>query len=317
MIASGTGANDVVGSHRLLIVEDDAGVARLISKGLTRDGFAVECSSSASEAVQQLAARDYDLLLLDYQLPDMTGKELIQQLRRARCASPFIVITGHGDEHIAVEIMKQGARDYLIKDQSFLDRLPAVVRHTCYQIDMEKQLAETQAKLHRSEENAQALLNASSEAAMLIDRKGVILAANAILAQWVGRMLPELVGERIYEFLSGPMGNAVRDHVHQALNTRSTVRFELQEAERFLDVNVYPVIDATGQMIDVAIYFRDITEQVQLQDQLRQAQKMEAIGQLAGGNCPRFQQYSPSHHGPQLLFGKQFCLRRRRYRRHP
>ena len=106
----------------------------------------VQSGAAVLAAVE--AARDC-LLLLDYQMPDTDGRTLIAELRRCGLDVPFIVMTGHGDERIAVEMMKLGARDYLIKEPDFLALLPSVVERTLGEIDVARRLAEAETELAR------------------------------------------------------------------------------------------------------------------------------------------------------------------------
>ena len=269
--------------ERLLIVEDDEGLAHLISRVLSRRGYSVVLAYSAATALKATEEDAFDLLVIDYQLPDMTGRELLHELGAQRLKVPFVVITGHGDEQIAVEIMKQGARDYLVKDQSFLDRLPTVIQQIFRQVETEKRLRETEHRLQRSEKNAQALLDATTEAALLIDPSGTILATNAILAERLERSIGDLVGAHIYDLFSDPMADLLRERIGAAMTSQSMVRFQHQDGGRHFDTAIFPVIDAAGRVADIAVYSQDVTQQRKLADQLRQAQKMEAIGQLAGG----------------------------------
>ncbi|HYG34841.1 MAG TPA: response regulator, partial [Clostridia bacterium] len=101
---------------RLLVVEDDSGLAFLLSGLLGDIGLQCDTASSGQQALSLFGANSFALILLDYALPDMAANELIALARTRGQMPPFIVLTGNGDERIAVELMKQGARDYLIKD---------------------------------------------------------------------------------------------------------------------------------------------------------------------------------------------------------
>jgi len=140
----------VAPSH-ILIVEDDAGLAQLFSEELAEQGFRCEALSSAAACLEWLTGKTTDLLLLDHALPDMTGSGLIDQLAPHGGLPPFVVITGHGDERLAVQFMKQGARDYLVKDQLLLDRLPAVVTRVLRELAKERELAAAEQALRESE----------------------------------------------------------------------------------------------------------------------------------------------------------------------
>ena len=138
-------------SH-ILIVEDDAGLAQLFAQELGDQGYQCEALTSAAACLQWLAERTTDLLLLDHGLPDMTGSGLIDQLAPQGGLPPFVVITGHGDERLAVQFMKQGARDYLVKDQLLLDRLPAVVTRVLRELANERELAAAERALREAEQ---------------------------------------------------------------------------------------------------------------------------------------------------------------------
>ncbi|MBC8229706.1 response regulator [bacterium] len=112
----------------LVVVDDDECLNYLIQKVLQRADFRVEVDLNGADAIARVVDNQNVILLLDYLLPDMTGKEVIEALAKRKCSVPFIMMTGRGDERIAVEMMKLGARDYIVKDQNFIDILPQVVK---------------------------------------------------------------------------------------------------------------------------------------------------------------------------------------------
>jgi len=135
----------------ILIVDDDQGLLHLIGQALKRAGLATATAASGKDAVAWLSTHRADLMLLDLKLQDIEGKELISRLEEMGCAVPFIVITGQGDERVAVEIMKRGALDYLVKDASFLQFVPEVVQRALSQVEREKRLAAAEQALRQSE----------------------------------------------------------------------------------------------------------------------------------------------------------------------
>jgi PAS domain S-box-containing protein len=84
-------------------------------------------------------------------LPDMTAEQVIKTLQKRNCSVPFIIITGHGDERIAVNLMKLGARDYMVKDAAFLDLLPTVVNRVMDGLIVESRLIEAEKAVRESE----------------------------------------------------------------------------------------------------------------------------------------------------------------------
>ncbi len=132
---------DATPANRVLVVDDDAGLLRLIEKALKREGFAATILSSGRDATAWLAKNTTDLMLLDLKLQDTEGEELVNQLLAVGRSLPFIIITGQGDERVAVEMMRRGALDYLVKDIEFIEFLPIVVRRALAQVENTRCLA--------------------------------------------------------------------------------------------------------------------------------------------------------------------------------
>jgi signal transduction histidine kinase len=126
----------------ILIVDDDQGLLRLIQRTLKREGFVTATASSGQEAIAWIKQHQADLLLLDLKLEDIEGRELINHLSGIGRSVPFIIITGQGDERVAVDMMKRGALDYLVKDVNFTEFVPVVVRRALEQLVNAKKLAE-------------------------------------------------------------------------------------------------------------------------------------------------------------------------------
>jgi DNA-binding NtrC family response regulator len=136
----------------VLVVEDDEALNRLIQKTLQRADFRTEGALNGVDAITKVVKHPNTILLLDYLLSDMTGWEVIATLAERRRSVPFIVMTGHGAERVAVEMMKLGAKDYLVKDPGFVNILPEVVKKVCDELDKEKRLVKAKEALRRVEQ---------------------------------------------------------------------------------------------------------------------------------------------------------------------
>ncbi len=199
--------------HTVLVVEDDEALSRLIQKDLQRAGFHTEGASNGAEAIAHIVSSPPELLLLDYRLPDMTCNQVVETLAEQQRSIPFIVITGHGDERVAVEMMKLGARDYLVKDSALLDLLLSVVKRVVEQSTLEKQLADMEKQYHVIFENA-------SDAIWVQDLVGNIITANEAAARLLGFGRSELVKMDVARFLS-----------KEALETSRELQKKLQQGE--------------------------------------------------------------------------------------
>ena len=121
--------------YTILVVEDDEGLQYLIKSKLEEEGYQVITSVSGAKATEIIKTQDIFLMLLDYKLADITGKELLQNLTDENISIPFIFMTGFGDERIAVEIMKLGAKEYLVKTGEFLKQITVVVNRIVKEIE--------------------------------------------------------------------------------------------------------------------------------------------------------------------------------------
>ncbi|MHB1080109.1 MAG: PAS domain-containing sensor histidine kinase [Prosthecobacter sp.] len=134
----------------ILVVDDDPGIARLIVRELQRVGYTIATVFSGEEAISWLNDNVANLVLLDLKLPGLHGNALIDTLDGFHDHLPFIIITGQGDERVAVDMMKRGALDYLVKDVNFITMLPTVVRRALARIEENARLIYAEQALARS-----------------------------------------------------------------------------------------------------------------------------------------------------------------------
>jgi len=147
----------------VLIVDDDVDHLEIICR-IFRD-CAVETvgARSGAECLEKLAQSSFSAIILDYSMPQMTGLEVLRGIIESGYDVPVVMVTGQGDELIAVEAMKQGAYDYVVKSIDHYHKLPAVVARAIEKHQLQTRLREVErATLQRNRELA--ALNAISNA---------------------------------------------------------------------------------------------------------------------------------------------------------
>ena len=116
---------------RVLLIEDDVTIARLLTEGLEDESYAVDVANDGSEGYRTAAADDYDVIILDIMLPEMNGYEVCRALRNDGNKTPILMLTARDTERDIVEGLDTGADDYLAKPFSFdvlLARIRALLR---------------------------------------------------------------------------------------------------------------------------------------------------------------------------------------------
>ncbi|MBM3157548.1 MAG: PAS domain S-box protein, partial [Chloroflexi bacterium] len=268
--------NDISVSNAVLIVEDDKDLLHLIRKGLQRAGFHTEGISSGADALEMMLNEVPELLLLDYRLPDMTGRQLIEKLREKRRVIPFIVFTGQGDEKVAVEMMKLGARDYLVKDSAFLDVLPSVIRQVLRQLALERQLADAEGALKETARKFERLVEDMHDGYFVIQDFNIVYANGRIL-EMMGYSRDEVIGKHVDELLSLEMtkklvelhrqrlrGEPVPEQYEFIMTKRDGTECLVEFGARRIAYEDRPA---------VSVVMRDITERRKAEEALRESEK--------------------------------------------
>ncbi len=116
---------------RLLVVEDEVGIATALRQGLSADGFSVDVASDGREGLWRATENDYDAVVLDVMLPEMSGYEMLRRMRAAEVWSPVLMLTAKDGDYDIADALDLGADDYLTKPFSFVvlvARIRALIR---------------------------------------------------------------------------------------------------------------------------------------------------------------------------------------------
>jgi PAS domain S-box-containing protein len=268
----------------ILIVEDDEGLAELLTTVLSDEDHLCYTLRTGQAVLDWISSHPVDLILLDYSLPDMTAAHLIATLRQKGFEFPFIIITGQGDERIAVEMMKQGATDYFIKDGTLLNRLPAVISRVCQEIETRHQLEATQIAFRESESRLRTLFETMAEGVIFQDPDDHIIFANPAASRILGINSEEILKVPAFDERWHPITeNGEKLTLNQyptrrALHTGQPVHDvvlgiinPLENATHWLVVNAVPLYPP-GESKPTQVYatFTDITELKIAEEKIRQ-----------------------------------------------
>ena len=271
-------------SLQLFLVEDNDDVAYVLRRCLERAGHQVTVCRTGADALIVLSHSQFSLVVLDYYLEDMSGLDLLQALRREGITTPVLMITGHGDERLATQVLRAGALDYVVKDAS-----------RAYLNDLPKRVVEsvTRHRLQQTNQLLIAALESARDGIFITDLQGTILHVNGALERMFGFSREELLGQHARVFKRETPSGGFFEEMWRSLLARSSWQGELvsrRKDETPLDTSltVSPIFDGRGRMTHFVGIYRDISERKQMERQLFQAQKMHSVGTLAGGVAHEF-----------------------------
>ena len=155
------------GRPRLLYIDDDAGLCRLIARGLNRRGFDVATSIDGREGVRLAAADRFEVVAVDHYMPGQDGLATLEQLLALPSAPPVVYVTGSDESRLAVAALKAGAADYVVKTtaEDFLDLLSSALNQAIAGVRLERE--RDAARLALGEANVQLEAVVARQAALL------------------------------------------------------------------------------------------------------------------------------------------------------
>jgi two-component sensor histidine kinase/CheY-like chemotaxis protein len=145
---------------RLLYIDDDAGLSRLVQKELGRHGYEVTCAGDGDAGLEALAAADYDICALDHYMPGRDGLDVLPDIMAMTSPPPVVYVTGAQEGRIAVAALRAGAADYVIKDVSedFTSLLRSALEDALFRRRLQRENDEAVEQVRLARDRAEAML---------------------------------------------------------------------------------------------------------------------------------------------------------------
>jgi PAS domain S-box-containing protein len=274
-------------ARRVILVEDSLAQSAILRRAFEAQGYKVSTAATGEEGRRLLREQTPELAVIDYDLSDMTGDQLLREFVRPESPMVAIVMTTDTAPEVALQCMRLGADGFVHKPcapEYLLDVCTRAHRSRAL-LRVEELLEERTKKLQESEAKFRLLFDSIPETVLVHDDQGRILYINDVGAQWLDWPASELIGKHLRDIVA-PECLAQLNEQGPAPSRQSASRRKMIYVSRTgqcveTEVNTCPM-EFGGQMAVLAVA-RDITERTRLEAQLRQAQKMQAIGTLAGG----------------------------------
>jgi len=269
----------------VLIADDEPVILRVLARFLEAPGRTLLMAASAAEALELARTRGpIDVALLDKNLGDRSGLELARDLRGVDALTAVILITGYASLESAVEAVQIGAYDYITKPVDDFDGLALKIANALEKVQLARDHERTLICLAESEARYRELFNAAPDALIVVDPgSSRVCEVNTTAATIFDRARADLVGMDLRELFRTPLppfdGWPQGCVQLECVRGGGTFPADVTVGDGRLDGRVTRMMTVR----DVSLRERLLVEHRAVEDELRQAQKMDALGRLAGG----------------------------------
>ncbi|MBR9979581.1 MAG: response regulator, partial [Desulfatitalea sp.] len=269
----------------VLIVDDDAAMTDNLVDILGDEGYSPFCAGTCAEALALVEAHRPQIALLDLKLPDGTGINLLTRIKQIHRDCICALMTAYADLESAVAALEKGAFHYLQKPVRPAELLNLLARSLeIIQIREEKRTAEE--RLRESEERFRTIIESAQDAIFLKDSGLRYTLVNPVMEKLFGIDATNFIGrtnEELFDVNEAALTRPAEQRVLKGEIVEEDELWPISGKQRTFHSIKVPMTDRTGAVTGLCGFTRDMTLTRNLEAQLLQAQKMEAIGILAGG----------------------------------
>lgn len=253
-----------------MIVDDDVITVTELTEALRSSGYEIGSTAESGEEAIKIAKKTRpDVVLMDIVMPGkIDGIEAAKKIR-TELNIPVIFLTGYSEEEYIERAKSARSFGYLLKP-FVASQVSSTIKIALYNFELEKSLVAAHdelekvvkkrtADLEKTYNQMSAMINASSDAAQLLDPKGNIITANKVTAKRLKAPLDELLGKCLYDYLPPEIAKKRKGKVAQVIKTGKPSRFEDRVGKLVLQNTMYPVVNSKGKVVQLAVYSRDIS----------------------------------------------------------
>jgi len=282
---------------RILIVEEDLSFTKMIEDSLRESGglYLIEKVSTGAECFRRLHSEKFDILLLDYSLPDGKGLEWLRKFNESRIGIPTIFVTPKGDPKLSIEVMKEGVFDYINRSAECAKAFPFVVNRAIEGYSLMVEKVRLQKELIETKNFLESIVDRAGDAISVVNFEGKILYWNEGAERIYGYRKEEVLGKRLSDFLF-PVDESLKVEEERLLSELMArvkegeaipnveVKRKTKEGKEIItSMTISPLKDAEGKVVGASRICKDITELKKAEERLTLAERLTSLGEISAG----------------------------------
>lgn len=286
---------------KVLLIDDSfehvSFVERTIKEGFPQ--LPIDTALSPSDMHKQIQENHYSLILLKCTLKWGTPREIVTSIHNEGHDSPVVVLGDCEGEEEAVELVRQGAYDYILKTEKFTTTLPVVMETVFQKYRERSEKKHLELQLKNSEQMYRSLIESMHDGVCMVNRDFQIVLANQSLLNHLSDGTDEVLGKRCYEILQNSSQPCEgKDHpcpTREVLKTGKPASVTHSHISRngdivFEEMNAYPIFSEEGEITHVVEVLRDITERRKMEEQILKQEKLSVLIEMAGATAHELNQ---------------------------
>ncbi len=253
-----------VGLVKILYIEDEPLLGELFKRSMAAHGFDTEIAGTGADGIRRTLEETFDVIAIDYQLPDTTGIDLARDLLIRFPDLPLLMVTGRGDERLAVEAMTLGIANYVAKDDEkvYLELIPSIIRHLLFRAEQHRSQKLSEDKVRDTAQRLRTIVDASPLAILDMERDGAIISVNPAASRMLGLRAEESVALPFSDIAIPEDRATLSEALEKASEgTPTEIEFgtDLPKGPRYFEAHLAPLRDSKDQVIGILALVADVT----------------------------------------------------------